>query len=264
VVHLTDEQQVFSIRMNGVEKIKDADIREELFDFLEETYGKVRILEEKSMGKSRADVVMVTPNALYGIEIKSDADTYARLAGQVKDYDKYYDFNIVAVGTSHAAHIREHVPEHWGVITVEQEGEHLDFYILMQPLPNPKVKWEKKLEILWRPELALLQEQFQMPKYKDKSKDFVIKSMLSRCEYPEEKKGRIDLDELQRSVCDCLFERDYTKVEEVLKEYRKGEMQKRIENAEDPEEKKRLLQEKKKMAANLPVRKKRRRHRRIL
>ena len=44
--------------------LRDKDIREPLFDFLEEAYGKVRILEEKTMGKSRADVVMVTPNAL--------------------------------------------------------------------------------------------------------------------------------------------------------------------------------------------------------
>lgn len=38
----------------------DADIREPLFEFLEETYGKIRIFEEKIMGRSRADVVMVT------------------------------------------------------------------------------------------------------------------------------------------------------------------------------------------------------------
>lgn len=74
--------------------LHDKDIREPLFDFLEETYGKNRILEEKRTGRSRADVVMVTPEALYGIEIKSDADTYTRLAGQVKDYDKFYDYNI--------------------------------------------------------------------------------------------------------------------------------------------------------------------------
>ena len=81
--------------------LRDKDIREPLFDFLEETYGKVRILEEKTMGKSRADVVMVTPDALYGIEIKSDADTYARLERQIKDYNIYYDYNYVAVGASH-------------------------------------------------------------------------------------------------------------------------------------------------------------------
>ena len=51
--------------------LKDKDIREPLFEFLEETYGKVRILEEKTMGRSRADLVMVAPECLYGIEIKS-------------------------------------------------------------------------------------------------------------------------------------------------------------------------------------------------
>ena len=57
----------------------DRDIREPLFDFLEERYGKIRIIEEKQMGKSRADIVMVLPDAVAGIEIKSDADTYVRL-----------------------------------------------------------------------------------------------------------------------------------------------------------------------------------------
>ena len=42
---------------NGL--IHDKDIRDPLFDYLEETYGKIRILEEKMMGRSRADVVMV-------------------------------------------------------------------------------------------------------------------------------------------------------------------------------------------------------------
>jgi hypothetical protein len=66
------EQKVMSI-------IRDRDIREPLFDYLEETYGKIRIIEEKMMGRSRADVVMVTEDALYGVEIKSDADTYIRI-----------------------------------------------------------------------------------------------------------------------------------------------------------------------------------------
>ena len=75
-----------------MELLHDRDIREPLFDFLEETYGKVRILEEKTMGRSRADAVMVTESGLYGIEIKSDADGYARLARQIGDYDLYYDY----------------------------------------------------------------------------------------------------------------------------------------------------------------------------
>ena len=94
-----------------MEALKDKDIREPLFDFLEETFGKVRIIEEKQMGRSRADIVMVLEGALAGIEIKSDADTYARLARQVVDYDRFFDYNFLVVGSSHALHAHEHVPE---------------------------------------------------------------------------------------------------------------------------------------------------------
>ena len=122
----------------------DTTIREPLFDFLEDTYGKIRILEEKRTGRARADVVMISPDAIYGIEIKSDNDSYTRLAGQVKYYDQYYDYNIVAVGSTHGQHIKEHVPEYWGIITIEEMGGVLDFYILRRPEKNPKVKPEKK------------------------------------------------------------------------------------------------------------------------
>mgnify|MGYP000062467758 CR=1 FL=1 len=88
----------------------DKDIREPLFDFLEEMYGKIRILEEKQIGKSRADIVMVLPDLVAGIEIKSDADTYARLKRQVKDYDQFYDRNYVAAGSSHALNGGESSP----------------------------------------------------------------------------------------------------------------------------------------------------------
>lgn len=67
----------------------DKDIREPLFEYLEEQHDKVRILEEKTMGRSRADVVMVLEEEVVGVEIKSDADTYARLSRQVKDYDRF-------------------------------------------------------------------------------------------------------------------------------------------------------------------------------
>ncbi|MBR4719980.1 MAG: sce7726 family protein [Lachnospiraceae bacterium] len=191
----------------------DKDIREPLFDFLEETYGKVRILEEKMTGRARADVVMITEEKLYGIEIKSDADTYARLKKQVKNYDMYYDRNIIVAGSSHAIHIAEHVPKHWGIITVEADKDsNADFYILREPVENPKVKDDCKISILWRIELNNLLSINGLPRYPRKSKYFVQQALLER----------IDHDILWKQVCNELFERDYNTIEETIEEYRRN------------------------------------------
>ncbi len=203
----------------GTEKeiLHDSDIREPLFDFLEEQFGRVRIFEEKRMGSSRADVVMVTETALVGIEIKSDADTYTRLQGQVQDYDRYFDQNYIVTGTSHAYHIEEHVPAHWGIITVEIEDGTPDFYILRAASVNPNLDCKRKLSFLWRPELAHLQEQNEMPKYKEKSKAFVIdKISLS-----------VPREVLDKQICEELFERDYSKIADTINEYRQENGQKK-------------------------------------
>lgn len=206
----------------------DKEIREPLFDFLEEHYGRIRIIQEKIMGKSRADIVMVMPDALCGIEIKSDADTYKRLGGQIRDYDKYYDYNIVAIGSSHAMHIEEHIPGYWGIITIEYADTGWDFYFLRQPRRNPRMIWRKKLEILWRPELAAIQRRHGIPKYKDKSKAFVVGKILDRVP------AVIREDELAREVSTILFERDYSTVKEMLAEYRRGEIARQLEVETDP------------------------------
>lgn len=200
----------------------DKDIREPLFEYLENTYGKVRLLEEQVMGKSRADVVMVMPDALYGIEIKSDADTYVRLERQVKDYDLYYDYNIIVVGASHGAHVEEHVPRWWGIITVEQEEDHTDFYLLRKPEKNPQMDMRKKIEILWRPELAHIQELNGMHAYKQKSKRFVADKIVET----------VPGETLSRQISEELFERDYTKIWDTIQTFRK-------ENGQKPRRRKR-------------------------
>jgi hypothetical protein len=181
----------------------DKDLREPLFLFLEEHFGKIRIFEEKIIGRARADVVMVTPNALYGIEIKSDADTYTRLAGQLKYYNKYFDRNILVVGSSHGVHASDHVPSFWGIISVEQRADgSLDFYVVRDASANPKVNADYKITILWRPELNNLLEKNKLPKYKQKSKHFVQQKLVEKV--PSEK--------LWPQAYEELFERDYTKL----------------------------------------------------
>ena len=67
----------------------------------------------------------------------------------------------------------------------------------------------------------------------------------------------IDENELQAELCDLLFERDYTKIAEQLKEYRKSETQKKLEAETDPVKRLEIMMNKPKV----PKRSKRRRRR---
>ena len=194
--------------------LKDQDIREPLFDFFVEKFGKVRIIEEKQIAKSRADVMLVLEEKLIGVEIKSDADTYARLARQVKDYNKFFDYNYVVVGSSHSKHIEEHVPEYWGIIEAISKEESVEFNVLREPEINKRAqrtyKMMRKLSILWRPELSHIQEINGMPKYKQRSKDFVITKIMEK----------VPWDLLHRQISEELFQRDYNTISEAIKEWR--------------------------------------------
>lgn len=194
--------------------LKDQDIREPLFDFFDEKFGKVRIIEEKQIAKSRADVMLVLEEKLIGVEIKSDADTYARLARQVKDYNKFFDYNYVVVGSSHSKHIEEHVPEYWGIIEAISKEESVEFNVLREPEINKRAqrtyKMKRKLSILWRPELSHIQEINGMPKHKQRSKDFVITKLMEK----------VPWDLLHRQISEELFQRDYNTISEAIKEWR--------------------------------------------
>lgn len=125
----------------------------------------------------------------------------------------YYDRNIVVAGSSHAVHITEHVPKHWGIVTVESDKDgRADFYILREPLDNPKVKDDRKISILWRIELNNLLKLNGLPRYPRKSKFFVQQVLLER----------VDHDSLWKQACNELFERDYNTIEETIEEYRKN------------------------------------------
>ena len=194
--------------------LKDQDIREPLFDFFDEKFGKVRIIEEKQIAKSRADVMLVLEEKLIGVEIKSDADTYARLARQVKDYNKFFDYNYVVVGSSHSKHIEEHVPEYWGIIEAISKEESVEFNVLREPEINKRAqrtyKMKRKLSILWRPELSHIQEINGMPKYKQRSKDFVITKIMEK----------VPWDLLHKQISEELFQRDYNTINQVSQDWK--------------------------------------------
>ena len=70
--------------------------------------------------------------------------------------------------------------------------------------PNPKMKRELQITLIWRPELQHLLEINHLPGYKQKSKRFVQQKLLEKMEW----------DVLKPQMCEELFERDYTLYEE--------------------------------------------------
>ena len=193
----------------------DKEIREPLFDFLEEFYGKIRIFEEKITGLSRTDALGVIDGQLIGFEIKSDHDTYARLQRQTADYDELCDVNYLVIGRSHRKQADRHIPKHWGIICVYEENtcDNKKIVVEIDQIPgvNPNVKLARQLDLLWRPELALLQEWNGMPEYKWQSKAFVREKILERI--PEET--------LKHQITGLLFERDYEELLAQIREVQK-------------------------------------------
>ena len=178
----------------------DKDIRDSLCLFMEEAFGKVRFFDEFRIGSSRADLVMVSKDSLIGIEIKSNADSYARLPTQVRDYDRFFDGNYIAIGASHAAHVSEHIPEHWGIIVVNEQKDSLSFRVLRNLKPTQKSKLHMQIKLLWRRELAHIQAKNGLYRYAGKSRLFVERYILRT----------VEKEKLKACMIEELFERDYT------------------------------------------------------
>ncbi|MDE5967182.1 MAG: sce7726 family protein [Lachnospiraceae bacterium] len=192
------------------DKMYDRDIREPLFDYLEERFGKCRIFEEKRMGRSRADIIMVLEDRLIGLEIKSDADTYERLKRQATDYNKFCDYIYIVIGKSHSRHVSEHVAKCWGILCVSETEGSIEVSELREAGENSKCKLENQLAWMWRPELAHMLALNGLPRYREKSKQFVQDKLMER----------VDSSVLKRQMCDELFERDYTLWDTMMEEYR--------------------------------------------
>ena len=106
--------------------------------------------------------------------------------------------------------MKEHVPDYWGIITVEPTEDDVDFYVLRQPKANPKVKDHRKITILWRTELNRLLEKNGLPRYTGKSKKFVQEKLLEK----------VDGSILWPQAYEELFQRDYNTIEDEIESFK--------------------------------------------
>jgi hypothetical protein len=142
----------------------DAEIRHSLKQHLFAAYSDepgTLILEELGLrhGYSRVDLVVVN-GSLHGFEIKSDRDTFQRLARQADTYNRILDFMTLVAGERHADKALRAAPPWWGVrLAGRGQGGSVNLLEVRKPSGNPAPDKLAIAKLLWREEaLALLEE----------------------------------------------------------------------------------------------------------
>lgn len=175
--------------------MKDKEIRKILIAYLQAQGTEMRIYQEKSIGSSVCDLMVVT-DRMTGYEIKSDSDDYKRLPDQVETYSRFFDRNYIVVGRRHAQSVQEKVPNDWGILCIEQDR----VAVLRQAKDNKAVFVRSQLSVLWKLELKNLLLKNSMPLYAQKEKGFIADRIAEN----------VDAVTLRQQIAYELLHRDYS------------------------------------------------------
>lgn len=174
--------------------MNDTEIRKILIAYLQTEHEGCRIFEEKNIGRSVCDVMMVI-NEIAGYEIKGDNDDRRRLETQVAGYEDFFDRCFIVVGETHENTIDESVPPNWGIIVIHKETltvkRHADI--------NKAYHRNGQLQILWRLELKNILMRNNLPLFSEKDESF-IRGYLT---------NSLSDEVLRQQICQELKERDY-------------------------------------------------------
>ena len=174
--------------------MNDKAIRNILIAYISAKEEKVRIYQEKNIGRAICDVMAVT-ECLTGYEIKSDVDNLSRLEMQIVRYSEIFDRNYVVVGECYKEKIITKVPWSWGILVIRDNEIFEEREAILK---NGAIK--SQLSLLWTIELKNLLNRFDMPLYTYKTKEFIIEKLCDR------QKETV----LHKALVYELINRDYT------------------------------------------------------
>jgi hypothetical protein len=137
-------------------EIRDVDIRRRLVAEvrrLHESEPDTLILHEVGLcqGAVRVDLAVVN-GSFNGYEIKSEADTLARLPGQRAVYSRTLDFVTIVTCDKHTKAARQAVPRWWGIWSALSTEQGLALREIRTPSRNPRLDARAVAELLWREE----------------------------------------------------------------------------------------------------------------
>ena len=100
-------------------------------------------------GRVRADVVALSAASIDGIEVKSAADTLARLPRQAEWYGRVCDTCTLAADPAHLDKAAARLPDWWGLTAVDRDGAR----VVRPADENPALDAEGLANLLWHGEL---------------------------------------------------------------------------------------------------------------
>lgn len=175
--------------------MNDKSIRKILIAYLQSLNDEIRIYQEKSIGNSICDVMVVSDN-LTGYEIKSDLDNYNRLNEQIIQYNRFFDYNYIVVSHKHLQSAQEKVPDFWGIICILEDKVN----VVRKASVNQMVKRRNQLSVLWKLELKNILIKNSLPLYAQKEKGYIADKIAAS----------VNADLLGKQIARELLERDYS------------------------------------------------------
>jgi hypothetical protein len=113
--------------------------------------------------KVRIDIAVIN-GSVHGFEIKSAADTLARLPSQLRLYGECLERLTIVCAERHVEQVKKLAPIWCGIlkVTIGPRGG-IGFIALRKPGHNPNVKVYKLAHLLWHPEAVALLTKLDAP-----------------------------------------------------------------------------------------------------
>ncbi|WP_159877332.1 sce7726 family protein [Aquitalea denitrificans] len=148
--------------------LRDHEIRAELKARLSSIHASepdTLIVDELGIcqGLARADIAVVN-GEISAFEIKSDADTLARLQTQIQYYSKICDRASIVVGHRHVDAAKMLIPSWWGLWIAKKQGDNIRLKQLRKGRINNQVEPYALAQLLWKEETFSLLEKYHAAK----------------------------------------------------------------------------------------------------
>lgn len=178
----------------------EREIRDQLLSLLAERNTSSDVIAEEfrlDTGSSRIDVIQLGAE-LVGYEIKSEQDTFARLANQLHAYNRVFDRLYLVCGPRHLAQALALLPSWWGILQASKRADgSVELKAIRPSTSNSRQEAFSLASLLWREEALAVLESANITTPKKASSHLLWEQLANS----------VPMEQLRRAVMDSLCQR---------------------------------------------------------